>query len=439
MTQWLRYINIPLWSSSMFFQVAAVTVFLHCFFDNQIQWNRKVSLPIAGYILSLVILYLVKPSWMPLEEFDILVCSLIVCATHPGKRLRTFGLFLIAYMGIWSCCNMIEWLSAEYIFSISAEAMAGNYTIKILVNSIDVAYFSSIFFYLYKRIYKRGLFIKYTKTEERFAAIYIWTYLAIMFIHDLFDKEGTIMQAILGASFLLFALFMPVFIFYKLISKHYQEQNRQKEVFMEAELAHFQQYKLAQEETARFRHDIKNNLLCATDMLRQGKAEEANAYLQDLLEGVETLSNRHVTGDEILDSILAFKAQKMEEQGIDFRLDGVVAGGLSWKPVDICNVFANALDNAIEACERLPQEDRQITMTIKATMQNWLIRMENPVLEAVDTKRLFKKKDRFSSKSDPQNHGLGTYTMKHTVETYGGALQAEYADHKFLLDIMIPK
>ena len=78
-------------------------------------------------------------------------------------------------------------------------------------------------------------------------------------------------------------------------------------------------------------------------------------------------------------------------------------------------------------------------MTIKATMQNWLIRMENPVLEAVDTKRLFKKKDRFSSKSDPQNHGLGTYTMKHTVETYGGALQAEYADHKFLLDIMIPK
>ena len=208
---------------------------------------------------------------------------------------------------------------------------------------------------------------------------------------------------------------------------------------MEAELAHFQQYKLAQEETARFRHDIKNNLLCATDMLRQGKAEEANAYLQDLLEGVETLSNRHVTGDEILDSILAFKAQKMEEQGIDFRLDGVVAGGLSWKPVDICNVFANALDNAIEACERLPQEDRQITMTIKATMQNWLIRMENPVLEAVDTKRLFKKKDRFSSKSDPQNHGLGTYTMKHTVETYGGALQAEYADHKFLLDIMIPK
>ena len=288
-------------------------------------------------------------------------------------------------------------------------------------------------------MYKKGLWIPWGNFEAWFIAIYMCAYLVIVYIQDFFGSQGQITLVIIGVSFVLTALLLPVFLFYLRISKYHQDRANRQEMHMQAELAHFQQYKLSQEETARFRHDIKNNLLCVNDMLQQGKIPQATQYLQDLLKDAESLSAQYVTGDEILDSILAFKSQKFAASGIQFRLDGVIAGGFGWKPVDICNVFANALDNAIEACEKMPQEGRYITMEIRATSRFWFIRIENPVAEKVDTNRLFKKKDGYTSKADPSLHGLGTYTIKHTVESYGGMLQAQYEDQKFVLEIMVDK
>ncbi len=182
-----------------------------------------------------------------------------------------------------------------------------------------------------------------------------------------------------------------------------------------------------------------NNLLCMNEMLRLGRTEDATEYLQGLIDTADTLSAKYVSGDEILDCILAAKASDMERKSIVFKLDGVLAGGLSWKPIDVCNVFANALDNAIEACENMPTEQRIITMKLKATPQFWFIRIQNPVAKHVDVSRLFQEKSGYTSKSNSLQHGIGTYNMKRTVERYGGIVKAECKDNQFILEFMIDK
>ena len=77
-------------------------------------------------------------------------------------------------------------------------------------------------------------------------------------------------------------------------------------------------------------------------------------------------------------------------------------------------------------------------MIIRATPQFWLVRIENPVQTAVNTGKLFRKTGSYTSKTDG-NHGIGTYSMKHTVEKYGGMIKAECADGRFTLEIMIDK
>ena len=212
-----------------------------------------------------------------------------------------------------------------------------------------------------------------------------------------------------------------------------------QELYLQSELEHFRQYMHAQEETRRFRHDIRNNLLCMNEMLATGDNEKLGQYIKDMVEITDSLSFKYVTGDMLLDSILNSKAQYMEQEQIQFELDGVLAGGLTWKPMDICAVFANAIDNAVEACQKLPAEQRYISMQIKSSPQFWLIAIENSVAKAVDTKKLFQKNGGYTSKSDSSRHGIGTYSMKQTVESYGAVLKADCTDSVFTLEIMIDK
>lgn len=424
---------------SLFFRFAAIIVFLHCFYDCGFLWHRKkvlyflpclvldcasLYLGIAGELLSLVAMVL---------EF------VIILYDYTGKWYKGVWRFFLAFLLATFCETAVDTIMLQYLFpnleTYSAEML---FLITQSSNALYLAVYCPVFFYLYYRVYKRDIVMKCGKRER----IFVWIFSVACFgVGGLFwesNRENSISLGVLGATFILATVLLPVFIYYLRISGHYQERAKRQELYMQAELEHFQQYKKTQEETARFRHDVRNNLLCLDQLLSQGKSREAEIYVKNLLEITETLRAKYVTGDEILDSILGVKSEMMTQKGTDFQLDGVLAGGLSWKSVDVCNVFANALDNAMEACEKLPENARYITMQIKATPQFWLVRIENPVKEKVNVGKLFQKEGSYTSKQQGF-HGLGTYSMKHTVESYGGMVRAECTDRQFVLEIMIDK
>lgn len=424
---------------SLLFRYAAVIVFLHCFYDCGFLWHRKkvlyfllclvlehicLHLGIVGEILSLVMVVL---------EF------VIILYDYSGKWYKGFWRFFLAFCLTIFCESTIDTIMLQYFFpNLETYSEEMLFLCMQCSNVLYLAVYCPVFFYLYYRVYKRDIVMKCGKRER----IFVWIFSVVCFVLGSFflefHRENGVSLGILGATFILATVLLPVFIYYLRISEHYQARTKYQESYMQAELAHFQQYKKTQEETNRFRHDVQNNLLCLQQLLSQGKTQEAEEYLLGLLEVTEALWAKYVSGDEILDSILAVKGDAMTQKGIDFRLDGVLAGGLPWKSVDVCSVFANALDNAMEACEKLPSEQRYIAMQIKATPQFWLVRIENPTQTQVDTQRLFKGKGGYTSKSEGL-HGIGTYNMKHTVESHGGMVRAECADGRFVLELMIDK
>ena len=127
----------------------------------------------------------------------------------------------------------------------------------------------------------------------------------------------------------------------------------------------------------------------------------------------------------------------MEEANIGFSLDGVIAGGLNLEPLDICSIFSNALDNAIEATTPLPLDEKHIKMKIKGTDKLWLIQITNPVAKDINTQRLFN--NGYTTKKDKSHHGIGTFNIKRGVEKYGGAVQAKCKDCMLTLEIVLPK
>ena len=242
----------------------------------------------------------------------------------------------------------------------------------------------------------------------------------------------------MAIAVLFLGIVFPVFILKNRLGEYYKELNIYHEEILQTELAHFQQYKEAQDETRRFRHDIQNNLLCLNALMEENKLREADDYLKSLIHEVQALSPKVVTGDEMLDCIFAAKGNRMQQAGIQFQIDGVLDHGLQWKPIDICSVFANALDNAIEACILIAKgRERKITISLKHTEQYYFIEICNTVEENFDCENLLDSG--YTSKKNKEIHGYGLQNMKKTVESYGGMLKVDCKNFVFTLSFIIPQ
>ena len=247
----------------------------------------------------------------------------------------------------------------------------------------------------------------------------------------------------LGIIMPILGLVIPMLLI-AIISRHYVvEKTHTQENYIAAELDYLNQYKKDQNETRAFRHEIINNLVNLSAMYSDQMYDEAGDYLSALLGDVRAMSPKYITGDEMLDCIVGMKSSKMDEEGIEFLVDGVLDGGLGMKPVDICSIFANAMDNAIEACEKLPNDsERWIKLLMKRTDKFFSITLSNTMPINEEGKlaaKLFGEGERITTKKDKAHHGFGTQNMKATISKYDGFEKVNMEDGVFTLSILIPR
>ena len=140
----------------------------------------------------------------------------------------------------------------------------------------------------------------------------------------------------------------------------YQEQAEQQ---MQAQLKHMDEIILRQNELRAFRHDINNQLTALSGYLDAGDLAGSRQYLAGISDHFKSASLAINTGNNALDAILSAKRALAENHGIRFTSKLRVQENLPIAPEDLCIIFGNALDNAIEACDRLPADaERAISL-----------------------------------------------------------------------------
>ncbi len=304
-----------------------------------------------------------------------------------------------------------------------------------------------MFLCLYFGFYRRKSFF-YVSLKYRILFV-IWEVVLLYSLAKPLQRAGdnaglfVQMKNVIGVMLPVLGIAFPFLIMIMVTRHNALEKTVIQEGYISAELEYIDQYKRSQEETRAFRHDIVNNMSLLSAMMGEGKYEEAKQYLNDLLGNVRGMSPKYVTGDEMLDCLVGMKAGRMEEAGIAFSIDGVADGGLSMKLTDICSIFANALDNAIEACENMPEgRERTIRLEIKKTGQFFAIKLINTYEESREgfaLGKLFDGKERRTSKKDKNLHGYGTQNIMATVEKNNGILKSEAKEGLFILSVMIPR
>ena len=304
-----------------------------------------------------------------------------------------------------------------------------------------------LFLCLYLGLYKRKSFF-YVSYKYRILFVaweFLLLYSVVKPLNHAGDNAGLFvpMKNVIGVMLPVLGIAFPLMIMLMVTRRNALEKTVIQEGYITAELEYIDQYKRSQEDTRAFRHDVINNMSLLSAMMGEEKYEEAQEYLNDLLGNVRGMSPKYVTGDEMLDCLVGMKADRMEKAGIAFSIDGVADGGLSMKPTDICSIFANALDNAIEACGNMPEgRERTIRLEIKKTGQFFAIKLSNTFAESREgfsVGKIFEGKERRTSKKDKKFHGYGTQNIKAAVEKNDGILKSEAKDGIFTLSLMLPR
>ena len=316
----------------------------------------------------------------------------------------------------------------EYVWMTTITIFAQFVINLVLLFILYFSYFKKRKFYNV-RIRDRVLFIIWLVVFNLFPSI--------PFYGNTTEDSYRLLAYVFGALIPILGCIAPALLMMNAAERSLKEKNEYQETYLNAELEYIEQYKRTQEATRAFRHDIINKLALTNMMLDEGKTEEASEHLKQLLGNVKALSPSIITGDEMLDCIVAMKADKMREQAIKFTADGVVDGGLNMKPMDVCSIFANAFDNAIEASNKMVP-DAWVDLNVKRTEKFFIIKISNSAVGKVDVDKLFMTAG-YTSKQDKEHHGFGLRNIRNAVEEYNGLVKAESEDNVFALSIMIPR
>ena len=129
----------------------------------------------------------------------------------------------------------------------------------------------------------------------------------------------------------------------------------------------------------RIRHDMKNHYAVLSVLAEEEKNAEIRAYLAQLGEEVARSEVGIQCGNDIADAIVNEKNRRAKEQGTVVEVEGRLPQDCGIDMLDICTIFSNALDNALEYLEgaQLPEKWIQIKMSGQGNM--WLFQFENPV------------------------------------------------------------
>lgn len=134
---------------------------------------------------------------------------------------------------------------------------------------------------------------------------------------------------------------------------------------------------MREQRTRSFRHDIQNHLTVLSELLKNGQTDRAREYLKQLEQAASRLSCTVQTGNAAVDALLGSKFSAAEQKNIRVQWELNIPESSAVEDLDWCILLSNALDNALRACDDVPDEEKYISLQSRRKGSFFLLTVEN--------------------------------------------------------------
>ena len=214
----------------------------------------------------------------------------------------------------------------------------------------------------------------------------------------------------------------------------YGEYSRQMEQKLLMQKQHYEELTQKMDEISKMRHDMRHHVRTVMAYAQQEKYEELMKYLQEYAS-VMTKEEKTVCycRNMAVDAVIHFYAGELKQRGILFECDMILPANISISDTDLCKIYGNLLENAVDAVkDQSAEKNPYVKIFTKIKNKKLLIEISNTY-----TNEIQRKEDRFYS-TKHEGFGIGTASVSEVVQKAGGYVTFCTEDGVFKVNIFLP-
>ena len=265
---------------------------------------------------------------------------------------------------------------------------------------------------------------------------------AMMLVYD--RVPATLLLLPLASMLLLGMVISSVSLFRNLVQRKDEEQKR---ALLENRIAHMhremEELQDIYGDIRGLRHDLRSHIANLAAYVRKNAAspernEEMEGYLCRMADTVARLDFADRTGNPITDIILHQARQQAKKKGIAFSADFRYPQEQGLDVYDVSIILGNALQNALEACERM-EGDRGIAIRSYRKGSLFFLEVENDFAGELH----WQPEDHLPATTKPERrlHGIGLANIRRAAQKYRGDIDIQIAERdgkrRFCLTVML--
>lgn len=343
--------------------------------------------------------------------------------------------YLSVIIGIVGSVSLINMIS-NFILSLTELSDFIYALCHIIINTLVIL--CIILLSLHKNnVFSFRLLYKNSKRIFIIIDIYIWELLLLITaLTALFLSYPHAQIATLVSILIVLSMVVSFISFFLLISKnmksiHYQSVSKMVERNIEEQVNYYNRLSQYNDDLRKFKHDYQNLQIGLLAQLKEGNIDEAIKFLNDCNSMITNSDLPYHTGNTVIDSLLFDKSRQIKDKNITINFNGVFPQN-PMNTADLCAVFGNIIDNAIESCLNLPKsKNKNIEIFLTQNHDYLFISFINPVLNAVE----INDNSVTTTKENKKEHGIGLYSVKKILKKYDGHLSLKCTDTTFTTNI----
>ena len=367
-----------------------------------------------------------------LDLISFLVCIFIIMKICFGEKNKTVIVYIIGSSMVLECVEMFFSQIVETIVEM-LKLNARNYSnlIASLLTLICIIVLSIIikrkYIYGIKKIAVKYWIIMTINIMANFCVLAILTYITMkQVVHD--GKAVYIIIYLLVSIGLIIQIVSTVAL---IISRNIHRENEMlAKKYLEEQKNYYEYLEQREVETKKFRHDIRNHLYLLDKVKKEGKNEEFEKYLQDIIERVDRLGTKVNVGNDIANAILDKYYAEAINKGINIQIQGHFPINCSVSAYHLCTIFSNLLSNAIEAAEKATI--KKVWVICRYTENEIIIEIGNSYCDNNLNKKNLKTK-----KPEKQYHGWGLKNVEDSVNACNGLIDIEIENGCFVVSVTL--
>lgn len=292
----------------------------------------------------------------------------------------------------------------------------------------------NVLYLLSKLLSKKGMRLSRIPKEIADVIIMVFAFAVLncCFIIVLSLESGSVKSLVICISAIVSIVLTYYFMLYMmerfnyLVEKKHEDELYWEEMYYKE--IYYSEVEKRNEEVQNLRHDMKNKLFELHYLLEKGDMETLSEQIGLFCGELEQIDEGSYCANPVADSVLRIKLGGVKAERIKVETHIRIPRRMQLEYGDIGVLYGNLLDNAIEACRKVPVEQR-------------FIRLENKYLSGklllviVNSKTGEKNENLATTKQDDYYHGRGIQSVRRVVEKYNGTVS--FTDQGVVFEVSV--